>query len=204
MDSRALEPERQADKQITLAGEWEARITRREQPVPDGVIQDKGFSDLAKQLVRPDPPSDGWRKVNVPGLWEGYGGEWAELDGEVVYRKVVEIPAALSGKEMVVHLGPVDDFDDTFWDGQLIGRTDIKTPQFYSIPREYKLNAKQTTPGKHVLAVRIFDHKGGGGFAGPTALMAIRPPVEAKLGLYYPDFREDHDLGDDPARYKRW
>ena len=51
MDSRVLKPYREADHQVTLAGEWQARITRREQPVPDGMIPDKGMSDLAKTLV---------------------------------------------------------------------------------------------------------------------------------------------------------
>ena len=205
MDQRVLKPSRINDGAIPLAGEWQARITRKEEPVPDGVIPDKGMSELAVQSVgTAGVPETGWQTVKVPGLWEGYGGQWAEFDGEAVFRRTVEIPEELAGKELTLNLGPLDDFDSTYWDGELVGTVGIDVPQFYSLPRQYALRPEQTKAGKHVLAIRIFDHKGGGGFNGTAKAMVLQAPKKESLGLYYPDFREDHSLGDDPARYKRW
>jgi hypothetical protein len=207
-DTRIFHPVSPQLDQMPLAGTWQAKVTLRLPPVGPATKPhpDAGLSAEARAAIALGPDASlpqGWQQVTVPALWETWGGTWTDLDGEVVFRRIVEIPAHLAGQELEVQLGPIDDFDDTFWDAQPIGRTDITTPNFYSLARVYKLNPQQTTPGRHVLTVRVFDHFGGGGFGGTPAQMTLRKPQEGPV-FYHPDWRDDHDLGDDPARYKRW
>jgi len=68
--------------------------------------------------------------------------------------------------------------------------------------------AAQVKAGRNVIAVRIFDNYGGGGFNGTTDQLSLRPTAKAGVtkptSLYSPDYREDFELGDDPYRYYRW
>jgi hypothetical protein len=60
-------------------------------------------------------------------------------------------------------------------------------------------------PGRNVIAVRIWDQFGGGGFNGPKPEMRLSPlPREDRHPLYHRDYRSDYPLGDDPYRYYRW
>jgi len=105
----------------------------------------------------------------VPKRWSECGGDWAAGDGEAVFRRVVTIPEEWAGRDLVLSLGPVDDFDDTFFDGVLVGRTDQTVPDFYAAPRRYTIPGALVKPGRSLLAVRIFDHFGDGGFTGAPA-----------------------------------
>ena len=55
-----------------------------------------------------------------------------------------------------------------------------------------------------MIAVRVFDHKGGGGLMGRAQQMFIVPADLPANPLYHPDYREDFPLVDDPFRYYRW
>lgn len=208
-DARIFHPKSPKSDLVPLAGEWNALITQPLSPSssntaapPDPGVSAAAKSAIALAIDAPLPPA--WSKVTMPAMWETLGGKWENLDGEVVFRKVVEIPEHLANQPLELHLGALDDFDDTFWDGKPVGRTDSTTPQFYAFQRVYKLSPEQATPGRHVLTIRIFDHFGGGGFNSPADKLILRPLSRKELGFYHPDFRADHELGDDPARYKRW
>ena len=54
--------------------------------------------------------------------------------------------------------------------------------------------------GRNVLAVRIWDWYGGGGFYSPATDMTLRPVTGVKAFLYHPDCRTDFITGDDPFR----
>jgi len=46
-------------------------------------------------------------------------------DGEAVFRKEIDIPANEAGKDMVLALGALDDFDSTYINGVEVGHMDI-------------------------------------------------------------------------------
>ncbi len=126
---------------------------------------DPGSSD---QPTWADPKLDagGWKTMNLPGIWEGKG--LNEFDGIVWFRKEVELPEAWDGKELELHLGPVDDRDTTFFNGVEVGHRDN-----WLAGRDYKVPAGVAKAGRNVIAVRVLDTGGNGGFAGDAKSMRV-------------------------------
>jgi sialate O-acetylesterase len=112
-----------------------------------------------------------WTTMAIPQLWENAG---LQIDGAVWFRREVTVPDAWAGKELALSLGAIDDFDVTYWNGERVGATGAETPQYYAAPRRYQVPARLVKAGRNVLAVRVFDHFGGGGFAGTPAQMNVR------------------------------
>ena len=59
--------------------------------------------------------------MKIPQLWEQT--EVGDFDGVVWYRKNIELPADMIGKELKLSLGPIDDMDRTYFNGILVGST---------------------------------------------------------------------------------
>ncbi len=202
---------RQSQK-ISLAGKWEARFVNPLPFVKAGAKPhpDPGISDVALSLVGVSSSAHGFESVAVPGDAQYYGPKW-EANGEMVFRKEIDIPPAWAGKDLLLSLGPVDDFDSTFFNGEKIGQTDITVPKFWSLKRKYTIPAALVKPGRSVIAVRVFDHMGNGGFTGmPDDLFVIPAEYADKAEtnvtdlFYHGDYRKDQKYGDDPYRYYRW
>ena len=210
MDARVFAP--QAEKKepvVALAGEWRARLVRRfdASPSPDKGPQDKGISAEAMSALRADFDDAKWQKVEAPGAMESYGGVWADAEGEAVLRKVIDVPAALLGQDLTLSLGAIDDYDDTYFNGVRVGGYGRETPEAYSVQREYKIPASLVKAGKNVIAIRVWDIYGGGGFTtrDPKMLQLKSLRVWVKpADMYHPDYRADFDLGDEPYRYYNW
>jgi beta-galactosidase len=210
MDARIFSP-RAAEKEpvVPLVGEWRARLIKRldASPSPDKGHADPGMSEEAKRSVAADFDDAGWQVVKAPGGMEQYGGNWDKADGEAVLRKTIEVPAALQGQDLKLSLGSIDDHDETYFNGVRVGGKGAETPDAYGVQREYTIPANLVKPGKNVIAVRVWDKFGGGGFtAGDVKLFQIKSAkawVE-QAAMYHPDYREDFDLGDDPYRFYNW
>ena len=112
-----------------------------------------------------------WETMTIPQLWEAAG---HNVDGAIWFRREVTIPEAWGGAELTLSLGAIDDFDVTYWNGERIGATGADTPQYWSAPRHYQVPGRLVKVGRNVLAVRVFDHFGGGGFSGTPAQMTVR------------------------------
>jgi beta-galactosidase len=210
MDARIFTP-RAMEKEpiVELAGEWRARLIQRfdTAPSPDKGPVDKGISEEARRAVAADFDDSQWQVVQAPGGMEGYGGAWANAEGEAVLRKVIEVPAVLQGQDLKLSLGTIDDFDETYFNGVRVGGIGAETPEAYAAQREYTIPANLIKPGKNVIAVRVWDRFGGGGFTGsdPKKLQLKSPKLWVKpAGMYHPDYREDFDMGDEPYRYYNW
>ncbi len=194
---------------LPLTGTWKAILTL---PLPsigekDPKHKDPGITDRSKTLVAKDADESGMQDVAISKEWETYGGAWTSADGEGVFRRAVDIPATWAGKDLTLSLGAIDDFDITFFDGEKVGATDITVKNFWNTPRLYTIPGKLVTAGRHVIAVRVFDHFGGGGMPGASELLTLapkEPTTPPPASLYYPDWRADFPLGDDPYRYYRW
>jgi beta-galactosidase len=194
---------------VVLGGEWRARQIQRlaAAPSPDKGHEDKGMSAEAKSAVAADFNDADWQVVQAPRDMDSYGGAWANADGEAVFRKVIDVPAALVGQDLKLSLGSIDDYDDTYFNGVRVGGVGKENSAAYSVKREYTIPANLVKAGKNVIAVRVWDRFGGGGFSSnmPTELVLQSPRVQAKVaGLYHPDYREDWELGDEPYRYYNW
>jgi hypothetical protein len=129
---------------------------------------------------------------------------WAELDGEIVYRKTIDVPAALVGKELQLILGLIDDYDEVFINGISVGKTGVEMEPVWSYNRTYTVPPGVVKAGKNVMAIRIWDTYGGGGLMNGTKARELKPANQKVQGLYHSDYIDDFAMGDDPFRYFRW
>ena len=99
-----------------------------------------------------------WKQITQPVLWSK-NDALKDFDGIVWFRRVVEVPAALAGKDLKLDLGRIDDEDITYWNGQRIGMT-----IGWNKDRSYKVPGKLVKAGRNVLTIRVYDTSGDGGF----------------------------------------
>jgi sialate O-acetylesterase len=134
--------------------------------------QDSGNDGAAQGWQKPATSTADWKQMDLPQQWEKAG---LAIDGAVWFRRSIDIPAAWAGKDLRLSLGSLDDFDVTYFGGEQIGRTGRETPGYWSTPRRYTVPGRLVTAGRSLIAVRVFDHFGGGGFSGVTPDLWIAP-----------------------------
>jgi beta-galactosidase len=198
-DTQALRSTPIEPNVMPLAGTWQAAVTvDLPSAANPGDLKDPGISEAATALVDGSKAITGTMEVpgGVPGL--------ISRDGEAVMRREINIPASWAGKDLRLELGRVDDFDVTFWNGEKIGSIGAENPTAWNTERNYTVPGRLVKAGRNVIAVRIWDHFGGGGFNSLAADMTLRPAAGAEPFMYHPDYRTDFITGDDPFRYKRW
>ncbi len=123
-----------------------------------------------------------WGTANLPGAWEG--SPVGDFDGVVWYRREVELPSGWDGAPLSISLGPIDDLDTAWWNGVRIGGHEA--PGAWTTPRTYAVPAGLARAGRNVVAVRVVDTGGAGGFCGEPAAMSVRhgdPSVSAAFDL---------------------
>lgn len=124
----------------------------------------------------------GWRNIFVPAFWEVQG--FKDYDGFAWYRKTFSYPEKLAGEKMILLLGKIDDIDQTYVNGQLVGS--IGDWNFDEVPVSFNLNYEWETfrgyyipenllqPGKeNTIAVRVYDgFVDGGIYQGPIGIVS--------------------------------
>ena len=124
---------------------------------------DKGLSggDLNNApWAAADFDDSGWKTMAQPVHWDN-ADALKSFDGIVWMRRVVDIPQALAGKALKLNLGNIDDEDVTYWNGKRVGAT-----AGWNLNRTYTVPADLVKAGRNVIAVRIYDTSGDGGFCG--------------------------------------
>jgi len=189
---------------------WKAKMTLTIPSAPDPVSKrkDTGITKEAQALVKEDADEGGMIDANIPTTPsdEMYR-KFAANDGEAVYRKKIVMPESMVGKDLTIHLSTIDDFDQVYFNGQLIGSTDERVPENWGFRRTYTIPGRLVKPGENVIAIRVFDCYGGGGFFGasPKREIVLKEDDKVKpVDLYHHDYRTDFELGDNPFRYFRW
>lgn len=114
---------------------------------------------IAGQWYAPGFNASDWRSVVMPVTYEQ--SDIGNADGIVWYRKEFELSQAQVGTPATLSLGAIDDWDETYVNGTLVGKT-----RMYSEPRKYSLSSSLLRPGKNVIVVKTRDTGGGGGFTG--------------------------------------
>ena len=118
--------------------------------------------------ARADFDDAAWATMALPTFWQNAG---LKINGCVWFRYTLDLPATWAGHDLTLHLGAVDDFDTTYFNDQVVGLTPRGTPEAYKLARRYVVPGAQVKTGKNVIAVRVFDQFGDGGFAGPRTAM---------------------------------
>lgn len=142
-------------------------------------------------LAWADPATDdtAWEEWTVPDNW-GAVPALSTYDGFAWYRRPFTLPARPAGitdAAIVAATGHLDDADQTFLNGREIGRTGAFPPGFdstWEVPREYfPADGVLRWGDTNVIAVRMYDGTGGGGFyKGPVGLFS-KARLRALAGL---------------------
>jgi len=135
-----------------------------------------GWADPTADLSR-------WGNANLPMMFM-HGDPALYLMGAFWFRREVEIPAEWAGHPLSLQLGPIADFDTTYFNGKQIGISTGDAPDIAKLPRVYAVPAELVRAGKNVIAVRVFTRYGEPGFAAkPDGMRLLRadaanlPPV---------------------------
>ncbi|MRS64598.1 sialate O-acetylesterase [Larkinella terrae] len=111
-----------------------------------------------KQWSATDFNDAGWQTLRLPDLFDRKA--IPNFDGVVWFRREVTIPDELAGKQLTLSLGQIDDADETYVNGVKVGNTgQVGQVRNYTVP------VGTLKPGRNVIAIRVEDYGGGGGFS---------------------------------------
>ena len=115
-----------------------------------------------------------WQAITVPMEWEKAGVGLDQHNGVVWYRRSISIPEAWAGQSLELHMGPIDDFDEVWFDGHWVG-TARGIKNAWKTHRRYTIPSNIVTAGRKDLTIRVTDRFGGGGLLGEPADYRLHP-----------------------------
>lgn len=128
-----------------------------------------------------------WDELFVPGKWEDQ--HYRNYDGYAWYRKDFVYKSQAEIEQMVLYLGKIDDIDQVYLNGVLVGSTGnltsnvnkfVGTGEEWRAIRGYYLPLgllKKNQP--NLIAVRVFDSGGDGGiYEGPVGIISQTKYIE--------------------------
>jgi cephalosporin-C deacetylase-like acetyl esterase len=140
--------------QIPLSSGW--KFSKGDNPKwASPKFSDKRWADIAVKK--------GWEEAGYPG-YDGYG--WYRIRVNIP-SKFKNDPYVLDKKYLVLFLGAIDDADETFFNGELIGSMGKMPPAnatAWAEERAYRIPVEKILWDKdNLVAVRVYDSGGGGG-----------------------------------------
>jgi sialate O-acetylesterase len=127
----------------------------RNTPVSQKIV-DKGLNGTKPWYDMSYIP-EGWHKFWLPGYWDDQGVKG--LNGVVWFRKVVNVPASMTGKPAKLFMGRIVDADNVYVNGVLSGSITYQYP-----PRRYDLPSGLIKEGENIIVIRVTNNSGKGGF----------------------------------------
>lgn len=135
--------------------EWEAKHLPKDE-------KNEGFE---KGWASADAVTSNWKSMRLPQTWQSAG---LNHNGIIWFRKDVELSAEEATRPAKLSLGPIDDNDVAYVNGTKVGQT-----FGWNVPRTYELPTGTLKAGKNVVAVRVWDHGGGGGVYGAPEQLSL-------------------------------
>jgi len=120
---------------------------------------DPGFPENGLNWNDPLYDDSDWNAMSLPCLWSDE--KLVDFDGAIWFRKTIDLPDDWANKELRLSLGPVDDIDVTWFNGEKIG-----SGEQWDAPRIYSVPSKIVRSGKNCVAIRVLDTGGPGGIWG--------------------------------------
>ena len=136
-------------------------------------FKDPGNKGFGLGWASPDCPMGGWTDIETPGFWCNVSDE--KCEGAVWYRRDIEVPKAWEGRDLLLALGAIDDYDTTYFNNVKVGAIGMETPNWWITQRRYTVPGALVKAGRATIAVRVFDDFQGGGLAGPATEMRVAP-----------------------------
>ncbi|MBP3269293.1 MAG: 9-O-acetylesterase, partial [Bacteroidales bacterium] len=81
-------------------------------------------------------------------------------------------------KDLTLSLGPVDDFDETYFNGKIVGSGTV-----WNMARLYTIPGKMVKGGKSVICVRVTDDHGDGGLYGAPDQLYLEGPDGKRVAI---------------------
>ena len=173
-------PERVQSVYEESLAEWERQF----------LTKDQGLRNADIRSPKWNAETDGWQTMSLPALWEGQG--LPGFDGVAWFRRVVDVPADLAGKDLKLNLGMIDDEDKTYWNGEMVAEGSGFNQQ-----RQYTVPGRLVKAGQNVILVRVTDTGGEGGIYGKPEEMTL----DGKISLAGPwQYRVGVSLKELPQR----
>lgn len=127
-----------------------------------------------------------WEEIYVPSSWEDEG--FPGYDGYAWYRIHFTIDSEFKDELLYLHFGPIDDADETYLNGQLVGYKGGFPPDYWTYAhndRLYPLPASTLNfDGDNVLAVRVYDQSGTGGIVrGKNGIYAAEMEIKPEITI---------------------
>jgi sialate O-acetylesterase len=130
---------------------------------------------IREQWMQRDYSDNSWNDIECPAEWSTLE-EPGMTEGVVWVRRKFEIPEEWIGESLVLELGPIDEMDVTYLNGQEVGAmkeiNDWDKDRIYHIPGSF-VNQKEM-----VLAIRIVNTYREGGIFGKPEQLRIYPQEE--------------------------
>jgi len=170
-DSMSKKPEFQKVDFKDLEKSMAERRVKQDQ-YQQALKNDKG---MVEKWYEPSSSVSGWKKIQLPKLWEAT--EIGNADGIVWFKKEFDLPENFVGKKVLLSLGPIDDIDETWVNGKLVGTTSV-----WNVDRLYTLEAGVLKKGKNTMIIKVNDTGGGGGLYGKDEQLFLEAE-ESKIPL---------------------
>lgn len=124
----------------------------------------KGIRDDNELYKEPNYNDSDWQSVKIPELAEVQFND-PNFSGFAWYRISFDLDKSFQNKDLMLDLGVIDDSDETYFNGVLIGKTGKFPPNdesAWDINRKYKI-PKGLVKEHNVLAIKFYDGLGNGG-----------------------------------------
>jgi sialate O-acetylesterase len=116
-----------------------------------------------------------WESMRLPCYYDNPE-NIGNYDGVVWFRKKISIPDEWQGKKLILSLGPIDDMDAAFVNGEKVGET--MESGYWNLERKYTIQPGLIRAGEMLIAIRMLDNGNGGGIYGRADLLKIYPEGE--------------------------
>lgn len=136
---------------------------------------DNGNAGYLQGWAQPHLYENDWKQEDLPGTMDSIEpqDEGKAFDGAVWFRRTFELPEAWEGKALRLELGPINDYDDTYFDGTKVGATKEVVPDPLQTGRVYRVSPGIPVHGVNSIAVRVFAAQGTCGFTGFPEQMKV-------------------------------
>lgn len=144
-ESRLAEFDSKTKNSLKSLSQWRVSMDKDKNFLPEWIIGGK-LIGVSSKMTLPQR----WEDKLMPGI-----------DGIVWFQKEITLSEEEAKENIVVNLCLVDDIDETYWNGKLIGTADG-----YNKPRNYKLEKGIAQMGKNIISIKVTDTGGSGGIRG--------------------------------------
>ncbi len=153
---------------------------KREKEFPEAV-DDTGWE-------QPELDLKSWGTMAIPAEWEKAEESMKKLNGVVWFRRQVTISRNWAGQDLLLKMGPIDDYEDCFWNGVKIATGEV-IPLAWKTPRTYTVPGRLVKAGEVALVLKVYDRFGGGGLLGKPEDWTLGPAGTAEPIVLAGDWR---------------